>query len=67
MTAELDRSAGDERADIARLTETLRQDLTAKGLQFNDVDTERVPGGAGQDQLLPGLEGQVRRRSLEHP
>ena len=39
VTAELDRSAGDERADIARLTETLRKDLSAKGLQFNDVDT----------------------------
>ena len=35
---EFDRSAGDERADIARLSVSLRQDLTDKGLQFNDVD-----------------------------
>ena len=35
---EFDRSALDERADIARLSETLRTDLTAKGLVFNDVD-----------------------------
>lgn len=35
---EFDRSAGDERADIARLSGSLRQDLTEKGLEFNDVD-----------------------------
>ncbi|MGG5821926.1 TRAP transporter substrate-binding protein [Falsiroseomonas sp. HW251] len=35
---EFDRSAGDERADIARLSTSLRQELTDKGLQFNDVD-----------------------------
>jgi tripartite ATP-independent transporter DctP family solute receptor len=40
VSAELDRSAGDERADIAKLTETLRKNLSAKGLQFNDVDTD---------------------------
>jgi len=37
---EFDRSAADERADIARLSDSLRQDLTDKGLQFNDVDRE---------------------------
>src|SRR3954468_10235051 len=37
---EFDRSAADERADIARLSDSLRQDLTEKGLQFNDVDKE---------------------------
>ena len=37
---EFDRSALDERADIARLNDTLRQDLTAKGLMFNDVNRD---------------------------
>jgi tripartite ATP-independent transporter DctP family solute receptor len=37
-TAEFDKSALDERADIAKLSDTLRQNLTAKGLAFNDVD-----------------------------
>ena len=37
---EFDRSASDERADIARLSDSLRQDLAGKGLQFNDVDRE---------------------------
>ncbi|OMI08617.1 ABC transporter substrate-binding protein [Bradyrhizobium brasilense] len=38
VTHELDRSANDERADIAKLSESLRTDLTAKGMQFLDVD-----------------------------
>lgn len=35
---EFDRSATDQRADIAKLSESLRVDLTTKGLQFIDVD-----------------------------
>ncbi|WP_456710918.1 MULTISPECIES: TRAP transporter substrate-binding protein [Bradyrhizobium] len=38
VTHELDRSANDERADIAKLSASLRTDLTAKGMQFLDVD-----------------------------
>ena len=37
---EFDRSAADERADIEKLSVSLREELTAKGLQFNDVDRE---------------------------
>ena len=37
---EFARSATDERADIAKLSVSLREGLTAKGLQFNDVDRE---------------------------
>jgi TRAP-type C4-dicarboxylate transport system substrate-binding protein len=36
--AEFDRSAMDERADIRKLNDSLRGSLTAKGLQFVDVD-----------------------------
>lgn len=35
---EVDRSALDQRQDIEKLSVSLRNDLTAKGLQFNDVD-----------------------------
>lgn len=35
---EFDRSAADQRADIERLSVSLREELTGKGLQFNDVD-----------------------------
>ncbi|MBV9783549.1 MAG: TRAP transporter substrate-binding protein [Acidisphaera sp.] len=38
VTQEFDRSAMDERADVAKLSQSLRQDLTGKGMQFNDVD-----------------------------
>jgi tripartite ATP-independent transporter DctP family solute receptor len=38
VTREFDRSATDQRTDIAKLSESLRVDLTAKGLQFIDVD-----------------------------
>ncbi len=35
-----DASAIDERADIVKLTATLRDGLTAKGMKFNDVDAK---------------------------
>ncbi len=35
---EFDKSALEEREDIAKLSQSLRQDLTTKGVQFNDVD-----------------------------
>lgn len=38
VSRELDRSAQDERADIASLSQSLRQDLASKGLQIIDVD-----------------------------
>ena len=37
---EFDRSAEDQRGDIARLSDSLSQDLTGKGLQFNEVDRD---------------------------
>ena len=38
ISREFDKSGQDERADIAKLSVSLRNDLTAKGIQFNDVD-----------------------------
>jgi tripartite ATP-independent transporter DctP family solute receptor len=38
VTREFDKSAADQRADIAKLSVSLRNDLMAKGLEFNDVD-----------------------------
>ncbi|HJV25182.1 MAG TPA: TRAP transporter substrate-binding protein [Aromatoleum sp.] len=37
---EFDRSAADQRADIARLSAALREDLKAKGIAFIDVDRQ---------------------------
>jgi TRAP-type C4-dicarboxylate transport system substrate-binding protein len=38
VVSEVDKSAIDQRDDIAKLSISLRNDLTAKGLVFNDVD-----------------------------
>ncbi len=40
MVREFDRSGQEERADIATLSQSLRADLTAKGVTFIDVDRE---------------------------
>jgi tripartite ATP-independent transporter DctP family solute receptor len=40
VSRELDRSAADQRADVARLSQSLRQDLTAKGIEFYEIDRE---------------------------
>ena len=38
VTRELDRSGADQRADIARLSQSLRADIAAKNVEFLDVD-----------------------------
>lgn len=38
VAREVDKSAFEQRGDIAKLSVSLRNDLTAKGLQFNDPD-----------------------------
>jgi len=40
ITTEIDRSAIDQRADIARLSESLKAELEGKGITFIDVDRE---------------------------
>lgn len=40
VTRELDKSAIDQRADIAKLSETLKTDLKAKGITFIDVQQD---------------------------
>jgi TRAP-type C4-dicarboxylate transport system substrate-binding protein len=40
VTREFDRSGADQRADVAKLSQSLRQDLTAEGLRFIGIDRE---------------------------
>jgi tripartite ATP-independent transporter DctP family solute receptor len=40
VAREFDRSTTDQRADVAKLNVSLREELTAKGIQFFDVDRE---------------------------
>jgi TRAP-type transport system periplasmic protein len=41
VTAELDRSADDERRDLEARDKAMRDDLTAKGMTFPDVDVNK--------------------------
>ena len=41
VTRELDRSALDQRGDIAKLSQSLRKDLTEKNISFIEVETEK--------------------------
>lgn len=41
ITDEIDRSALDQRADVARLSQSLQAELTSKGMTFHDVDKEK--------------------------
>jgi TRAP-type transport system periplasmic protein len=45
---EFDKSANDERADIAALSKSLRADLQTKGLQFIDVDKKAFKAALGK-------------------
>ncbi|HEY1393416.1 MAG TPA: TRAP transporter substrate-binding protein [Methylibium sp.] len=45
---EFEKSANDERADIAALSKSLRADLQAKGLQFIDVDKKAFKAALGK-------------------
>ena len=48
VSRELDRSATDQRADVAKLSVSLRDGLTAKGLTFIDVDRARFREALGR-------------------
>lgn len=48
VTRELNKSGDDERADIAALSVSLRSDLTAKGLQFVEVDKAAFRAALGR-------------------
>jgi TRAP-type C4-dicarboxylate transport system substrate-binding protein len=48
ISKELDRSAIDQRADVAKLSDSLRQTLTEKGIKFVDVDREPFRAALGK-------------------
>ena len=54
---EFDRSAADERADIQKLSVSLREDLTAKGLKFNDVDQSAFRQELGKTSFYQDWKG----------
>jgi tripartite ATP-independent transporter DctP family solute receptor len=66
VQAEFDRSATDERADIARLGETLRRELTAKGLQFNDVDRQPFRDALGTTSFYKDWKAKYGDEAWSH-
>jgi tripartite ATP-independent transporter DctP family solute receptor len=54
---EFDRSANDERADIDALSKSLRADLTAKGLQFVDVDKKAFKAALAKTSFYKDWRG----------
>ena len=61
---EIDRSALDQRADIAKLSQTLRAELGAKGLTFIDVDQEAFRAALGKTDFYAEWKREVRRHRL---
>jgi TRAP-type transport system periplasmic protein len=54
---EFEKSAVDERADIATLSKTLRADLQAKGLQFVEVDKKAFKAALGKTSFYKDWRG----------
>jgi TRAP-type transport system periplasmic protein len=57
VTREFDKSAMDQRADIARLSVSLRETLTAKGLVFNEVDKVAFRETLAKTSFYPDWKG----------
>jgi tripartite ATP-independent transporter DctP family solute receptor len=66
VTREFDRSAADQRADIAKLSESLRQELTAKGLQFIDVDRTPFREALGKTSFYKEWKGKFGDEAWTH-
>ena len=50
---EFDQAGKDERADIAALSKSLQADMTAKGLQFVDVDKANFRAALAKTDFYP--------------
>jgi tripartite ATP-independent transporter DctP family solute receptor len=66
VTREFDRSATDQRADIAKLSESLRQELTTKGLQFIDVDRAPFREALGKTSFYKEWKGKFGDEAWAH-
>src|SRR3954470_22248851 len=66
VSRELDRSATDERADIAKLSESLRQELTGKGLTFIEVDRAPFREALGKTTFYKEWKGKFGDEAWTH-
>ena len=61
---EIDKSATDQRADVAKLNTSLMTDLKAKGITFIDVQQEDFRKKLAEHGLLRRVEVEVRRGAV---
>jgi TRAP-type transport system periplasmic protein len=66
VTRELDRSAEDQRADVAKLSDSLRQDLTAKGITFFEVDREPFRQALAKTSFYKDWKGKYGNEAWDH-
>jgi TRAP-type C4-dicarboxylate transport system substrate-binding protein len=66
VTRELDRSAVDERADIAKLSESLRQELSGKGLTFIEVNRAPFREALGKTTFYKEWKGKFGDEAWAH-
>src|SRR4051794_2924751 len=66
VSRELDRSAVDERADIAKLSESLRQELSGKGLTFIEVNRAPFREALGKTTFYKEWKGKFGDEAWAH-
>lgn len=66
VSRELDRSADDQRADIVKLSASLRQDLGAKGIAFIDVDRQKFRDALGRTTFYKDWKTKYGDAAWEH-
>jgi tripartite ATP-independent transporter DctP family solute receptor len=66
VTRELDRSAVDQRADIAKLSQSLRADLSTKGLKFIDVDRAAFRQALSKTSFYADWKGKFGEEAWSH-
>jgi TRAP-type C4-dicarboxylate transport system substrate-binding protein len=66
VTREFDRSAADQRGDISKLSESLRQQLSAKGLQFIEIDRAPFRQALGRTSFYKEWRGKFGDEAWSH-
>jgi len=66
VTRELDKSGADERADVAKLSVSLRNDLTEKGIKFIEVDRKAFQAATGKTSFYKEWKGKYGAEAWGH-
>jgi tripartite ATP-independent transporter DctP family solute receptor len=66
VSRELDRSTTDQRADVAKLSDSLRQELSTKGMQFIEVDRESFRQALAKTNFYKDWKGKYGEQAWSH-